>query len=488
LASVGDCGSPDSGSNPGPGIFKSLEENKMARESKKFDELRGFRTLYPSDLLIYKYIQDKLEGVIKNWGYFPIEPPALEYGEALMAKGGLSPEQARELFIFKDHDDRWIGLRFDLTTPIARIVGYNYESFVTKMPIRWYYFSKMWRYDNDPKKGRYREFWQFGIELIGSLSPMADAETIAIAIKQLSALGFSPEKVKIFVSHRELLWGIISKFTDDEEKIMEIIRLIDKKEKLKNYEITGRVHDLLNNVELESLIEELLDLKPAPFEEIYSKYFLKIEKLNEKTRNAVENLKNTFTYLDMLLNEEEKKFLLIDPSIARGFDYYTGIIYEVYIYSGYKRQGGSILGGGRYDNLIDLYGGLHTPSIGFALGVDRCVEALREIGINDELKSIRVVQDVHIILDIKDKELLEEGIKILETLRKKNISATITLNSYSSWRKMLKNELEYADANGVPFTIIIDENVKKGNVILKNMKNRLQELVEIKSLIELIRG
>lgn len=459
----------------------------MVREGRKFEELRGFRTLYPADLLIYRYLQDKFEGVAKKWGYFPIEPPSLEYGEALTAKGGLSPEQAKELFIFKDHDERWIGLRFDLTTPIARLVGYNYETFVTKMPLRYYYFSKMWRYENDPKKGRYREFWQFGIELIGSSSPFADAETIAIAIEQMSALGFRPENVKVLVSHRELLWGIISNYTDDEEKILEIIRLIDKKEKLRNDEILKKISELINNDELDGIINELLNLDPAPFEEIYKRYLAKIENINEKTKNATENLKKMFEYLGLLLNKKEMNFLLVDPSIARGFDYYTGIIFEVYIYSGNKRQGGSIMGGGRYDNLIDLYGGLHTPSIGFAIGVDRCVESLKELGVNEEINNIKARQDVHIVVDINNRDFLESGISVLNFLKEKGIPSTITLNAYNSWRKMLKNELEYADANSVPYVVIIDDNVKNGKILVKDMKNRSQELIEMKSLIERVK-
>lgn len=459
----------------------------MVREGRKFEELRGFRTLYPADLLIYRYLQEKFEGVAKKWGYFPIEPPSLEYGEALTAKGGLSPEQAKELFIFKDHDERWIGLRFDLTTPIARLVGYNYESFVTKMPLRYYYFSKMWRYENDPKKGRYREFWQFGIELIGSSSPLADAETIAIAIEQMSALGFRSENVKVLVSHRELLWGIISNYTDDEDKILEIIRLIDKKEKLRNDEILKKVREFINNDELDGIINELLNLDPAPFEDIYKRYLAKIENINEKTKNATENLKKTFEYLGLLLNKKEMNFLLVDPSIARGFDYYTGIIFEVYIYSENKRQGGSIMGGGRYDNLIDLYGGLQTPSIGYAIGVDRCVESLKELGVNEEINNIKARQDVHIVVDINNRDFLESGISVLNFLKEKDIPSTITLNAYSSWRKMLKNELEYADANSIPYVLIIDDNVKNGKILVKDMKNRSQELVEMKSLIERVK-
>ncbi len=452
----------------------------MVRESKKYEELRGFRTLFPDDLLIYKFISDSIEDVVKKWGYLPIEPPSLEYGEVLTAKGGLSPEQAKELFIFKDHDDRWIGLRFDLTTPIARIVGYNYESFVTKMPLRWYYFSKMWRYENDPKKGRYREFWQFGIELIGSSSHLADAETISIAIKSLLSLGFKPEQIKIFISHREILWGIISNFIEDQEKILEIIRLIDKKDKMTMEEIISKIKEIDENEELEKILSEILSLEPMEFQKLYDNFLVKIKDLNDKTKKAVENLNDLFNDLNIILNEYEMSFVLFDMSIARGFDYYTGIIYEVYIYKNNKRDGGSILGGGRYDRLIDLYGGLNTPSIGFALGVDRCVESMKELGI--KIENLKNRPDAHIIVDISINEYLKSAFKISEILRNEGIVCTITLNKYSSWRKMLKSELEYADANKIPYTIIIDDSIKQGKVIYKDMNKRSQETIFIENI------
>ncbi|MFW6024773.1 MAG: histidine--tRNA ligase [Candidatus Woesearchaeota archaeon] len=440
----------------------------------KEDEVKGFRTMLPSKFLKYKYLEKKFQKVASQFGYFPIETPALESGEILTKKGGLSPEQTKEIFMFQDHGDRWVGMRPDITTPVARIVSSG--KFMGDYPLRWSYFTRVWRYEK-PQAGRYREFWQHGIESIGNDSVFSDFEVISLLCNQYKELGFKPNNFKLLISHRDILRGLIKSYNvSDEEKITQIIRIIDKKDKISNDELTNEIRKIKDNDKLIKEIDKLFDVDDV-FE-----YISEIKDKDEKIEKAYNRLKklNTLFEENNLLD-----FIRYDLSLARGFDYYTGVVFEAIVTdeSGNK-IGGSIAGGGRYDELVGLFGSRDVPCIGYGIGVDRTIEALIELG-NKKIKSIKDSPIAHIIVYLENDDYRKKALKLLDDLRSENINVTLTLDEYDSWGKMFKKEFKFADKHDIKYGIIIDDlAIDKNKFILKNLKKREQVELAKKDLIK----
>ncbi len=432
-------------------------------KEKSKGDVKGFRTLFPETFIKYKEVERIISEIAQRFSYFPIETPAIEYADVLLAKGGLSPEQTKEIFLFDDYGGRKVGLRFDLTTPIARVIGNRYHEFKPKMPLRWYYFTKMWRYEQ-PQKGRYREFWQFGLELINANSEFADAETIIIADRILKE--FKLNDVIIFVSHRDILLELAK--ANDAKDPIEVVRIIDKKDKVSKEKIIEMLKPLVKDV---NLFSELLDVKPNTFENL-KEIFEKIS-INEKIKDAISYLERVMRILN-----ENKVNALIDLTLARGFDYYTGIIYEANVFKDEKKIGGSLLGGGRYDGLIELFGGEKTPSVGFAIGIDRLINELDARNWDWP----KAKPKYHIIVDLNNLELSKEAMKLAENLRER-FSVSVCINKYDSWKKLLKKELKYAANNEIEYVIIVDDNIKDGKVIVKDMKTGKQELKDVDAFL-----
>ncbi|MEM4396236.1 MAG: histidine--tRNA ligase [Candidatus Woesearchaeota archaeon] len=425
----------------------------------KYGEVKGFRTLTPDIFSKYRFLDQFLGNLVEQYGYNAIETPSLEYAEVLLAKGNLNVDQVKEIFLFKDYGNRDVGLRFDLTAPLARWIGENYYDLKPKMPLRLYYFTRMWRYEK-PQKGRYREFWQFGIELIDSESIYADAEIIEIAAKIFKELKL--DNVKIFVSHRELLKGILENLKAS--NIEECLRWLDKKGKISDEEILQVLSKNINDL---SIIRKILDLNLNDQKGIEE--FLK--SLDDgKLKNVVQRIIDVKEIL-----KQKNIEIMIDPSLVRGFDYYTGIVFEANVFEN-KKISSSLLGGGRYDGLIQLFGGERTPSLGFAFGVDRLIEELEQRKLlNIERKKI------HIIYEVKNKEHHNLANDLFENLKNKYV-VTKTLDDFENFGKLLKNELKFANNNNYDYAIIIDDNIKNNEIIVKELKKGEQQKAKINQL------
>lgn len=425
----------------------------------KYGEVKGFRTLTPDIFAKYRFLDHFLGNLVEQYGYNAIETPAIEYAEVLLAKGNLNVDQVKEIFLFKDYGNRDVGLRFDLTAPLARWIGENYYDLKPKMPLRLYYFTRMWRYEK-PQKGRYREFWQFGIELIDSDSIYADAEVIEIAAKIFKELKL--DNVKIFVSHRELLKRILENLKAS--NVEECLRWLDKKGKVSDEEIMNVISKNVNDL---TLIKKILELDLNDQKGI--EQFLK----NIEFENVKEVVQRIFDVKEIL--KQRNVEIMIDPSLVRGFDYYTGIVFEANVFEN-KKLSSSLLGGGRYDGLIQIFGGERTPSIGFAFGVDRLIEELEQRKLlNIERKKI------HIIFDVRNLEHQRAASIIFNSLHD-NYSITKTIDVYENFGKLLKNELRFANNNSYDYVIILDDNLKHNKIILKNLSNGHQELITFSNL------
>ena len=407
-----------------------------------FKAPKGTRDFLPETMEKRRFVFDKIREVFDSYGFGEVDTPAFESLELLTKKGSLGDEAVKDIYRFEDKAERKLGLRFDPTTPIARIVA-NKKGL--KKPIKWCYnFVKMWRYE-DVKKGRYREFSQSGVELIGSDSKAADAEVMMIVIDILKGLGLKDFYLR--VNSRKILEKISKKLNFKNKKI-QVFREVDKIEKQGEKKVKKELNDLIGKEKTQKLLEVLrMDADQI-------KNFL--DKKNMRILKTIS-----------LLPKKYKKYVNLDFSIARGLDYYTGFIFETFIKN--FENLGSVASGGRYDNLIERYGGKATPATGWGMGVDRLVPT------SEEKKLIQLKQKTKVYVAPVTKNQLKKSIEIGNKLRKKYI-CEVGLDS-----KSLSKQLSYA--GDFDYTIIVGEkDLKKGKVTVKNMKTGKENKIDIDSV------
>ncbi len=405
--------------------------------------LKGFSDFLPKEARKRQWLIDKLRSVFESYGFEPLETPALEYEEILTGKYG--EEGDRLMYKFTDLGGRKVAMRYDQTVPLARVVT-QYQNELP-IPFKRYQIQNVWRAEN-PQKGRFREFLQCDADIVGASSSLSDTEIIAVAAESLKKLGF--KNFKILVNDRSV-FSSFDKFGSLPEKDLPIVvKAIDKLKKIGEKKVLDEL--IRNGIEQERaiyILQALREKKPTP-------------QINE----ILEPLKG------LGLSENEIEFL---PTLARGLDYYTGMIFEVEI-EGY--EGGSVAGGGRYDNLIGTFAGKQIPAVGFAFGFDRLIEAMEMLNLFPQnLGKTRVL--VTIFPQLKD-----ESLKVCQKLRNENINAEIYLDENSPLDKQLK----YADKKEIPYTIIIGPKEAKDNTLtLRNMETREQKTLSIKQVIEILK-
>jgi len=409
--------------------------------------LKGFRDFLPKEARKRQYVINIIKSVFESYGFEPLETPALEYEEILLGKYG--DEGDKLMYRFEDNGGRKVALRYDQTVPLARVIaqylprnggGQN----ELPMPFKRYQIQNVWRAENT-QRGRFREFLQMDADIVGSDSPLSDAEVIAIAIKSLEILGF--KDFKILINDRSVFKDIPK----------EAISTLDK----------------LKKIGEENVIKEMIS-KGISEEE--SRNILEKTKAQEKTeliKNCSQILKN------IGIDEELLKF---EPTLARGLSYYTGLIFEAEI-EGYGA--GSVAGGGRYDNLIgmfaDLPAGRQVPAVGFSFGFDRLMEAMEQFDLFP-----KDLSKTKALVTIFSKELREKSLEVYKKLRDENINCEIYLPAGRQGldeNTPLEKQLKYADKKEIPYTIIIGpEEIKNNTITLRNMKTRKQETISVEAL------
>ncbi|WP_084019916.1 histidine--tRNA ligase [Vulcanisaeta thermophila] len=413
----------------------------MGFDENELKPVRGMRDLTPEEYYPMLQVFERLSRVAESFGYMRVETPALEHYEILKAKAG--EDVINEIYYFRDKAGRELGLRFDMTVPVARVVSYRVD---IPKPIRWYYITKVWRYD-EPQHGRYREFHQFGIEFIGSASPRADAEVIALGIESLRAVGLGDFQIR--VNDRRVMDQLLGRLGIPEGVKPSVLRVMDKR---------GKVSD-------EELIRLLTDLG-----------------LGTETAHEVMRIANTLESFDKVLDVMREfgvggelegfytelmkylemygalKYMYLDMGIVRGLDYYTGLVFEMYV-PDYKL---SVGGGGRYDNLIEVYSGHKTPATGFAMGIERLVEVLMQRGVLNR-GSPRL--DYYVYMVGNDDKLLGIGYKLALKLRSQGFKVVI-----DTGEKSLRAALEYASKLGIKYFVIVGpREVSQGLVKVRDM-------------------
>jgi len=418
----------------------------------KLQTPKGTRDIKPEEMRIRQWIVDKMKSTFETYGFQPLETPAIENWEVLSAKGTGGPEVLNETYNFEDKAKRRIGLRYDLTVPLARFIAMNPN---ISLPFKRYQIEKVWRY-GDVAKGRLREFLQADIDIIGSDSMLADAEIIACTISVFDALGFKDFFVRL--NNRKIL-SALTKCLGIEKKALGIFRSIDKLEKIGPENVKK---ELLDKGVSKDIAEKILGFVQMKGESGLEK----IEKFLKEDKKGVEELKEIISYLEKM---GIKTKLKIDLSLARGLDYYTGPIFEVFAEKGI----GSLAGGGRYDEMIGLFLGRDIAATGISFGLERIVEVMkkRKIGKVESSKTKVFVIAV-------DDSVRKDVLSIVQNLRKNNISTDFDFRNRS-----LTKQLEYANSVNISIVVIVGKKeLERDSVKIRNMKTGKEKLVKIKSI------
>lgn len=403
----------------------------------KFQSPKGTRDLMPEDAAKMQKVTDTVRSVFERFGFEPLFTPAFESFSLLSAKGGLGESVKDEIYYFKDKSGRELGLRFDLTMPLARVVSSNPQ---IPKPFKRYVIGKVWRYDQ-PQALRFREFWQADVDIVGSSSTDADAEVIAAACTILEELGFKDFKVR--VNDRKILDSFLKSI--GVEDAVPVFRSIDKLEKIG-----------------EAAVAKELESKNIGEKKI--KKILKFIKSSKK--------KELKPLLEKLAVYGCKKYIEVDFSLVRGLEYYTGLVFEIGLGANV-----SCGGGGRYDNLIRTVGGANLPATGISLGLDRILKVMKDNKMFDKKKS-----NVKVFV-ANTGEKLKDAIKIAKKIRKKNITCQTNLMGWN-----LTKQLEYADKIGIPYVIIVGEKeLKEKKFRLKDMERKTEMELPLKNIIKILR-
>lgn len=429
----------------------------------EFTRPRGTRDFLFTEMRERKEAESTLRNVFENYGFQEIKTPLFEELKLFTTKSG--EEIVDQLYNFKDKSDRELALRPELTAPVARLYLNELQK-TTAKPIKLYYYGSCFRYER-PQKGRFRQFWQFGCELIGAKSPEGEAEVISMCNESLESLGITPADINI--NHLGIIRGLFAHFNIDTKTQREIMVIIDKGDKELLKESLVGDNPVIDNEELNNVLLNLIDMVGgkeilADIEELVKPYAEPQESLAE-LEELVKTL-DSFGVDNYTLN----------LGVARGLDYYTGIVFEVYIPElGAQKQ---VCGGGTY-SLIKVFGGEEIESTGFAFGFDRLMNAIEELNGEKELKPYLDV----FVAPIND-ETRQKSFEITQTLRKNGIATDVDLN-----RKKFKKLMNHANNINVGKVVIVGKkDLDEGKVTVKDMNSGKQELVSLNSLVDYIKG
>lgn len=426
--------------------------------------LPGFMELKPNEQILFNQIKEKIEESYKRFGFLPLDTPILELSEVLLAKAG--GETEKQIYRFTRGDD--LAMRFDLTVPLAKYVSKNYGEL--QFPFRRYQIGKVYRGER-PQKGRFREFYQADIDIIGDgeLSIMNDAEIPSIIYTTFKNLGFDDFTIRI--NNRKILNGLFE-YLNIVELSTEIMRIIDKLEKIGKENVKLELLKLNIEEEIVDKILEFISISGNNEEKIEALEKLNIK--NEVFEKGLFELKEVVKYIRLFGVPEEN--FSIDLTIARGLDYYTGTVYETFLDN--YREIGSVCSGGRYDNLAENYTDKSLPGVGIAIGVTRLFDQL------NDLKLIKTEKEsISDVLVISTSDDVSECLPIANTFRKEGINTEVYMND-----KKMKAKFKYADRLKIPYVAIIGEDeLKENKVSLKNLVTGKQDTINIQEAVEILK-
>jgi len=411
--------------------------------------VKGTREFYPKEMAVQNWLYETIRQVSESFGYEEFDGPFLEFIDLFAAKSGeeLVKEQA---FVFPDRGGKLITLRPELTLSLARMVAQKQNELV--FPLRWWSYGPFWRYER-PQKGRTREFFQWNIDLIGINAPEADAELVSICAKFFQQIGLKSTEVKILVNDRRLMDEELTAIGFSPAIKPLVLKMIDRQDKMLSADWETYILEKgINNSQLIGL-KNLLDKK-----DIYQK---------SKT------LIRFFSAIEELGFSEYVEFA---PSVVRGLDYYTGIVFEA---KDLGENGRSILGGGHYDNLVADVGGSPLPGVGFALGDVMLLLVLEKYG-----KLPKVDKPLaEVLVTVFAQETIVDSIRISDKLRQDGLNVICYPEAIK-----LDRQIKYADRSGIRLVIILGpDEIEKGQVTIKDLKKGEQIKVESKQTTQIIK-
>jgi histidyl-tRNA synthetase len=425
-----------------------------------FQPARGTRDILPEEMLKRNWVQDNIRVVFEDYGYMPLGTPAFESGELLRLKSG--EDVAEMIYVFKDKSDRELGLRFEWTTSLARVVASHRE---LPKPFKRYVIGPVWRYERPSEMNR-REFWQMDVDIVGVSDPVADAEVLAVGVNCLKRIGIQSFIVRL--NDRRLLEALIAVARMPAERNLDVIRAIDKRKKIGDEGVIDELTKLGASEESSQRLLDLTTVKGDP------------EEILKETRERVKDYPIGIEACDALEAIVEysdafgiRPYIIVDLGLARGLDYYTGPIFEVYA-EGYE-SAGSIAGGGRYDTLVELVGGEPTPMTGISMGIHRLVLLMEKIGV---FEGLELGPKVFIVFASKDVK--GDAIRIAQDLRRAGVKTEMELLD-----RGLRKQLDIANRKGFRKVVIVGKReLDEGCVSVRDMDTSDQRKVKTENLAE----
>lgn len=428
--------------------------------------LTGFMELLPQKQIRFNKIKEIIQKNYEKFGFLPLDTPVIELSEVLLAKAG--GETEKQIYSF-EKGDKNISLRFDLTVPLAKYVSMNYGNL--SFPFRRYQIGKVYRGERT-QKGRFREFYQCDIDIIGDeqLSNMHDAELPSIIYNIFKELDFG--EFVICINNRKLFTGLFE-YLNLTDKTVDIMRIIDKIDKIGKENVKQELKQLeIMDQKIETIIK-FISNQGTNKEKLKKLEQLNIE--NDTFQEGLEQLTKVVENIKMLGVPQEN--LVIDLSIARGLDYYTGTVYETFLKE--HRQIGSICSGGRYENLAQFYTNKKLPGVGISIGLTRLFDQLDNLGLIKEDKT-----SISKVLIVSMDEDIQKCLEIATILRQNNINTQVYMEN-----KKIKTKFKYADKLDIPYVIVIgEEEIKTNKFTLKNMKTGQQQMENIEDIINVLKN
>ncbi len=426
--------------------------------------LAGFMELMPNEQILFEQMKEKIEKTYQKFGFLPLDTPVLELSEVLLAKAG--GETEKQIYRFEKGDTD-ISMRFDLTVPLSKYVAKNYGNL--SFPFRRYQIGKVYRGERT-QKGRFREFYQCDIDIIGDgeLSILNDAELPRVIYNVFKELGFDDFTIRI--NNRKILNGLFESL-EQKENSAEILRIIDKIEKIGEQAVIEDLQKIDVKQESINKIMSFIKIDGTTDEKLYKLAELRIE--NQTFKQGLDELTQVVKYIRMF--EIPENNFKVDLTIARGLDYYTGTVYETFLNE--NRELGSVCSGGRYENLAEYYTNQKLPGVGISIGLTRLFYKLNELNLVCANK--KSISDVLIIPMLEDMTL---PIKIATNLREAGINTEVFLND-----KKLKAKMKYADKLEIPYVIVVgEEEVESGIVKIKDMKTGEEKKATLNDILKYV--
>jgi len=415
-----------------------------------YDRLKGFRDFYPGEMRARRETVDAVEDAARRYGFREIGSPAMERAEMWTDKSG--DDIVSELYDFEDQGGRHVTLTPELTPTVARMVVARQQAL--SKPIKWFSTRRFWRYE-EPQSGRNREFYQTNVDIFGSSEPDADAEVLAVAADALTDLGLSTDDFEFRVSHRDILGGLLNSF-DADVQVRDAIRVVDKREKLDRADYLDRLAGTGLSYDDAEQFDDVVASDDLGELDAFAN--------SDRVSDAVDNLRNVLAATE---DYGAREYVDVSLTTARGLDYYTGVVFECFDSTG--EVGRSVFGGGRYDDLIESFGGQPTPAVGVAPGYSTLPLLLQRAGVwpAEELRTDYYVLSVGDVRDVASR--------VARDLR---VNGNVVETDVSG--RSFGAQMNYADSINAETVVIVGErDLAEGNVTVKDMESGDQVQVPV---------